>query len=52
MGIENVTGSLAVGKSADLIVLDRNLFEIGPDEIGDTKVLSTYLEGRAAYQRQ
>lgn len=43
---QDATGSIEVGKSADLIVLDRNLFEIPPDEIGDTVVLTTVLEGR------
>ena len=52
MGLESVTGSLAVGKSADLIVLDRDLFEIAPTDIADTKVVTTFFEGRAAYERQ
>jgi predicted amidohydrolase YtcJ len=51
MGIETITGSLAVGKSADLIVLDRNLFETAPTDIADTQVLITFFEGRVAYQR-
>ncbi len=51
MGMENVTGSLSVGKSADLIVLDRNLFEIAPDDIAETKVVTTFFEGRAVYDR-
>lgn len=51
MGLESVTGSLSVGKSADMIVLDRNLFEIAPTDIADTRVLTTFFEGRGAYQR-
>jgi predicted amidohydrolase YtcJ len=47
----DVTGSIEVGKSADLIVLDRNLFEIPADEIADIKVLTTYFEGRPVYER-
>lgn len=50
MGLEGVTGSLAVGKSADIIVLERNLFETPADEIADTKVRTTYFAGRAVYQ--
>jgi predicted amidohydrolase YtcJ len=50
MGLGSVTGSLEVGKSADLIVLDRNLFEIAPTDIADTKVTTTFFEGRAVYQ--
>lgn len=48
---EHVTGSIEVGKSADMIVLDRNLFDIPAAEIADTKVLATYFEGRPVYER-
>jgi predicted amidohydrolase YtcJ len=51
MGTASFTGSLSVGKSADLIVLDRNLFEIAPSDIADTKVLTTFFEGRVVYER-
>jgi predicted amidohydrolase YtcJ len=51
MGMGSVTGSLAVGKSADLIVLERNLFEIAPSDIADTKVLTTFFEGRIVFER-
>lgn len=51
MGLEGVAGSLEVGKSADVIVLDRNLLEIPPDEIADTKALTTYFAGRKVHER-
>jgi predicted amidohydrolase YtcJ len=51
MGLAGVTGSAEVGKSADLIVLDRNLFETAPQDLAETKVLTTYFEGRAVYER-
>lgn len=47
---EKQTGSIEVGKAADLIVLDRNLFEIAPHEIHRAKVLLTLLEGREVYR--
>jgi predicted amidohydrolase YtcJ len=50
MGLGSVTGSLSVGKSADVIVLDRNLFEIAPTDIADTRVMTTFFEGRAVYE--
>jgi predicted amidohydrolase YtcJ len=31
-------------------VLDRNLFEIAPTDIADTKVTTTFFEGRAVYE--
>lgn len=50
MGIADLTGSLEVGKSADLIVLDRHLFQIPPEELASTRVLATYFEGRVVYE--
>jgi predicted amidohydrolase YtcJ len=49
--IADVTGSLEIGKSADIIVLDRNVFDIPEDDIAETKVLSTYFEGRKVFER-
>jgi predicted amidohydrolase YtcJ len=44
------TGSLEVGKLADLIVLDRNFFDIPAPQIADIKVLMTVVGGRVVYQ--
>jgi predicted amidohydrolase YtcJ len=46
---EDKTGSIEVGKQADLVVLDRQLFEISATEISDTRVLLTLLDGEAVY---
>jgi predicted amidohydrolase YtcJ len=46
---EKNTGSLEVGKRANLAVLDRNLFEIPATEISDTKVLLTLFEGKPVH---
>ena len=48
---ENEAGSIETGKTADMIVLDRNLFEIPVDEIGTTQVLSTIFEGQDIYRK-
>jgi predicted amidohydrolase YtcJ len=46
---ERETGSVEAGKYADLIVLDRNLFDIDPREISDTSVLLTMVEGQVVH---
>jgi predicted amidohydrolase YtcJ len=51
MGLEAITGSIAEGKSADFIVIDRNLFEIEATTIAETKVVATYFEGNLVFQR-
>ena len=45
------TGAIEVGKSADLIVLDRNIFTVPSEQIGETKVLMTILAGELIYQQ-
>jgi predicted amidohydrolase YtcJ len=49
--LERETGTLEVGKSADLIVLDRDIFEISPYEIAGTQVDLTVLEGQVVFAR-
>jgi hypothetical protein len=46
---EKITGSIEVGKAADIIVLDRNLFEIPASEIHKVRVVLTLLEGKEVY---
>jgi hypothetical protein len=47
---ENTTGSIQVGKAADLIVLEQNLFDIPVDAIGDVRVLRTMIDGVTVYE--
>lgn len=49
MGHEDTVGSIEKGKVADLIVLDKNLFEIPVTQIGKTKVLQTIFNGSVIY---
>lgn len=47
---EKTEGSIAPGKLADLIILDRDLFKIKPDEIAGMEVLLTMVGGKVVYQ--
>ncbi len=48
---EGTVGSIEVGKEADLIILDRNIFEIPATQINQTTVEATYLQGTLIYER-
>ena len=43
---ESRKGTLAAGKLADLVVIDRDLFSIPPEEIRNAKVLTTVVGGK------
>lgn len=49
---EYVTGSIEVGKAADLQVLDQDIFTIEHEKIGKTKVLMTMVEGKIVFERE
>ncbi len=49
--MEEAIGSIEVGKLADLVVLDRNLFAIDPIDIDQTEVLLTIFNGKIVYQK-
>jgi len=49
MRLEKTSGSIEIGKRADLIVLDRNLFEIPTIEINEAQVLMTLMDGKTVY---
>ena len=44
-------GSIETGKLADLVVLDRNIYELDPDRIKDVKVTMTIVGGRIVHGR-
>jgi hypothetical protein len=48
--LENELGSLEVGKRADIVVLEKNLFEISSTEIAQTKVLLTLVDGEVVFR--
>jgi predicted amidohydrolase YtcJ len=52
MLLEKTSGSIEVGKSADFIILSRNILKIPPKLIGDskhTRVLATYFQGKKVF---
>lgn len=49
--MEDQIGSITVGKFADMVVLEDNLFETSPYEIAKIKVEQTFLGGEVVYER-
>lgn len=47
--LDEVTGSLEVGKRADIVVLNRNLFDVKPVRISETKVDLTFFGGKLVH---
>ncbi len=55
LNIEKDAGSIEVGKSADFIVLDRDILTIAAgghaESVAETHVLSTWFQGKEVYRR-
>jgi len=49
MNKENEFGTISVGKSADFVVLEQNLFDVAEHEISKVKVEGTYYKGKQTY---
>ena len=44
------TGTLEVGKAADLVILDRDLFDRGAGAIGEARVVAAFVDGSPVYE--
>ncbi len=49
LGHEQVTGSLEVGKRADLVIVDQNVFELGAEELKYVQVVATLFDGEPVF---
>lgn len=49
--MENKIGSIAAGKYADLILADRDVLTIVPEQMQQTKILWTMFEGKIVYSK-
>jgi hypothetical protein len=52
IGKEDEFGSIEVGKSADMAVLDRNLFKVPVEQISETEVLMTIFRGDVVFSQE
>jgi hypothetical protein len=50
MNLLDKIGSLAPGKRADLILIDRDVLTISPEEMRDAKILWTMVAGKTVYR--
>ena len=49
---ENRKGTLIPGKLADFIVLSQDIFSVAPEDISNTRCLSTIVGGDIVYQNK
>lgn len=49
---EHELGTLESGKLADLVVLDRNLFELPSQQIADAQIDTTIMDGKVVFQKE
>ncbi len=50
-GEQDLMGTIEEGKFADMVVIDRDIFEIPENEIKDVQALYTYMAGNETYRR-
>lgn len=50
--LESVRGSIEIGKVADFQILDQDIFLVKPENIAETKVLMTIVNGKIVYEKE
>jgi predicted amidohydrolase YtcJ len=50
VGLSDQLGSVTVGKKADLVMLDRDIFKADPTTLDDTRVMRTIVDGKTVWQ--
>lgn len=50
-GEQDLLGTIEEGKFADMVVIDRDIFDIPTNEIKDVQALYTYMAGNETYRR-
>jgi predicted amidohydrolase YtcJ len=48
--MDKVKGTITPGKLADIVILDKDLFTIEPEEILNTKVVLTVMDGKVVHE--
>jgi predicted amidohydrolase YtcJ len=49
--MEDQIGSIEVGKKADIVVLDQDIFSVAPYSIHETEVVLTVMDGDIVYEQ-
>lgn len=49
LGISDIAGSITVGKSADFAILAQDITELSPNDIAETEILMTVLQGKVVF---
>jgi predicted amidohydrolase YtcJ len=52
MRMEDKIGSIEAGKLADLIILEKNLFDVPPDQLTGVRVLLTMMNGKIIHREE
>ncbi|OTG83643.1 amidohydrolase [Acinetobacter sp. ANC 4648] len=51
LALDKQIGTLESGKKADMILVDRDIFTVSPEQLAETKVVWTIFDGKKVYQQ-